>query len=405
MNKRWYWIIGALALVSILLRHELLFLTSIILALVAGASALWARYCLVGVTYRRRFGSTRLYFGEETDLRVEITNAKPLPLAWLRADDVVPAATPILSHQVEDQEGESRQLVNVLALRWYERVTRRYRVRAAQRGAWTFGPAQLRSGDMFGFNIERGIVEQTDTVIVFPRMAPLTAFGLPARHPFGDFRTHRRLIEDPLRLMGVRDYVQGDNFRHVHWKATAHSQTLQTKVFEPSAQQPVAIFLNISTAEYYYQGVDWAISEYAITAAASLARQLWQEGRPVGLICNAHMLGSSRHIRIPPRNHPSQLVQILTALAQINEGRGRWPLENLLQAEARSLPYGTTIVAISGLLNKRLEQTLVDLQRREYGVVLVALGDAHLSAPLPNIQYHHIGGSERWHALESLELA
>ena len=216
MNKRWYWIIGALALVSILLRHELLFLTSIILALVAGASALWARYCLVGVTYRRRFGSTRLYFGEETDLRVEITNAKPLPLAWLRADDVVPAATPILSHQVEDQEGESRQLVNVLALRWYERVTRRYRVRAAQRGAWTFGPAQLRSGDMFGFNIERGIVEQTDTVIVFPRMAPLTAFGLPARHPFGDFRTHRRLIEDPLRLMGVSDYVKGDNFRHVH---------------------------------------------------------------------------------------------------------------------------------------------------------------------------------------------
>src|SRR5688500_3407137 len=129
MNKRWYWIIGALALVSILLRHELLFLTSIILALVAGASALWARYCLVGVTYRRRFGSTRLYFGEETDLHVEITNAKPLPLAWLRADDVVPAATPILSHQVEDQEGGSRQLVNVLALRWYERVTRRYRVR------------------------------------------------------------------------------------------------------------------------------------------------------------------------------------------------------------------------------------------------------------------------------------
>ncbi len=411
MSKRWYWIIGALALVSVILRQELLFLISIILALVAGASALWTRYCLVAVTYRRHFGSTRLYFGETTDLRVEITNAKPLPLAWLRIDDSLPAALPLLSLQLEEDElGERRQLVNVLSLRWYERVTRRYRVQAAQRGVWSFGPAQLRSGDLFGFNVQRAMIEEIDSLVVFPRLVPVTALGLPARYPFGDFRTSRRSVEDPLRLMGVREYAQGDNFRHIHWKATARRQTLQTKVFEPSANRPVLIFLNISTAEFYYQGFDAELSEYAITAAASLARQIWQDGQPVGLICNAHAPRTSRYIRVQPGNHPSQLVQILTALAQINEGHGRWPIETLLQAEARRLPPGTTIVVISPVVSKLLEQTLVDLRRREYGVALVALGKARLSTPLLGVQYVHIGGKERWHDLVSstaaaLELA
>ena len=34
--------------------------------------------CLDALTYRRQLG-VRLFFGEETDLRVEVTNAKPLP--------------------------------------------------------------------------------------------------------------------------------------------------------------------------------------------------------------------------------------------------------------------------------------------------------------------------------------
>jgi hypothetical protein len=52
-----------------------------------------------------------------------------------------------------------------------------------------------------------------------------------------------------------------------------------------------------------------------------------------------------------------------------------------------------------------LEQTLRDLQRREYGVALIALGTAQLARPIPNLHYHHIGSYEEWHALAALELA
>ncbi|MEZ4732863.1 MAG: DUF58 domain-containing protein [Caldilineaceae bacterium] len=391
MSRRAVIAMSAITLLSVILRQELLLLISVLLWLVAGAATLWARYCLVALTYRRHLGTTRLYWGEETDLRMEIVNAKPLPLPWLRIDDTIPATMSMTSQQLEEEkEGEVRRLVTVLSLRWYERVIRRYRVRGTQRGLWTFGPAQLRSGDIFGFDIRRMVDETPSTLLVYPRMVPVTALGLPARYPLGDLQTPRRVVEDPLRLMGVRAYVQGDNFRHIHWKATARNQSLQTKLFDPSSSQPIALFLNINTAEFFNEGYDLTLREFAITVAASLARHFWLEKKPVGLYGNTLLPGSLQHIRIRPRYHPEQLEQLLVALAQISDVRGRWPIEVLLQMEASGLPYGATVVVITAVMNQRLEQTLLDLRRREYAVVLLTLGEAVWQRPTPNIQYHHL---------------
>lgn len=406
MNRQVALLVGGLTILSIMLRSQLLFVISTFLWLVLGVSWLWARYCLVALTYRRQLGATRLYFGEETDLHMEIVNAKPLPLPWLRIDDLLPNAITLTSQHVTEEEagGEQRRLVTVLALRWYERVIRRYRIRGNQRGAWHFGPAQLRSGDLFGFEIQRLIDETPTRLLVYPRLVDVTALGLPARHPLGESASPRRVIEDPLRMMGVRDYVQGDNFRHIHWKATARSQGLQTKVFDPSASRPVALFLNVNTALTFAEGYDWELREFGITTAASVARALWIESGVVGLFANTSIPGALQHIRIRPRQHPEQLDQILTALAQIEDVRGRWTLEQLLQLEAPHLPYGATIVVITAIMTGRLLQTLIDLRRREYGVVLLTLGNQPQVKRLPNIQHHHLGAHEEWHALEKLEL-
>ena len=449
MNRLSYIFIALIILIAAWLRNELLLLIGVIMALLAAASYLWTHYCMSALSYERRFTSSRLYLGEETDLFVQITNAKPLPLPWLRIDDDVPnginmtstgfkmpfvveasaassktSEPPTAQEEAtsKDDEGEitlrgtrrgKRQLVTVLGMRWYERVTRRYRLRGERRGAWTFGPARLRSGDIFGFSIRHRNDEDTHEILVYPRIVPVTALGLPARHPLGDFRSPRRIMEDPLRIMSVRDYAQGDNFRYIHWKASARRQGvagegsigLQTKVFEPSASLPVALFLNINTQQTPAYGFDPELREFAISAAASLAKHVWQEGRSVGLFCNASDLGRIGHIRLMPRRSADQLTLILTALTRIDDGWARWTIEKLLQIEAGNLPFGATIVVVTPVLTLSLRQTLIDLGRRGYGVVLLTIGDARLQYPIPNIQSHHLGGEEEWHALAQLELA
>lgn len=405
MSKRVAVLVGLLTLLAILLRNQPLFLVSIFLWLVIGVALLWSHYCLVNLSYQRHLVRDRLYLGEETELQMAIVNAKPLPLPWLRIDDLLPLSIKVASQMVtEEEDGQHRRLVTVLGLRWYERVTRRYRITALARGLWRFGPAQLRSGDIFGFDIRRLVDETATELLIYPRIVPVTALGLPARHPLGDQRSPRRVIEDPLRLMGVRDYVQGDNFRHIHWKASARAHQLQTKVFDPSASRPVALFLNVSTGTYFGEGYDWNLREFGITAAASLARQLWLDSYTVGLFVNTAIPGQLQHMRVRPRQHPEQLEQILSALARIDDVRGRWPLERLLQLEAPGLPFGATVVVISAILTPTLEQTLLDLCRREYAVVLLTLGAAQPSTYLPNVQHHHLGGHDEWFALETLAI-
>ncbi len=405
MRTGWWWLVGVLVILSVLLRQNLLFLMALLLALVGGASMLWGRYCLSEVTYQRRLGSTRLFLGDETTLDTEITNAKPLPLPWLRAQDGIPEQIEIEGQKLlSGHRLDRRLLVNLVSLRWYERVTRHYRLRAVKRGAWQFGPAQITAEDIFGFSVRSKEIEGTQTLLVYPKIVPLTVLGLPAQHPFGDFRTPLRVMEDPIRLMGARDYAPGDNYRYIHWKASARQTSLQTKVFEPSASRPLAIFLNINTYEHVWEGLDTPLQELAITTAASLARYAWDNSYRLGLYVNSVTYPGGERIRINPGSRPDQLMWVLEALAKVVE-YGRWPLEAIMEIESADLPFGTTVVVITARVNDALTRTLFDLRRREYGVVLVTLGEARLDAPPPGIVYYHAGGREAWHELESIHLA
>ncbi|MCO5243834.1 MAG: hypothetical protein M9927_08390 [Anaerolineae bacterium] len=73
-------------------------------------------------------------------------------MSWLRIDDRVPMALPLEGIEVLPTNVPTVGLVRmVYALRWYERVHRRYRITCDQRGFFPFGPADLEAGDVFGF--------------------------------------------------------------------------------------------------------------------------------------------------------------------------------------------------------------------------------------------------------------
>jgi len=173
----------ALLVASLVFKNPLLFLLGVLLALVAGVTALWDRYALFNVTYTRRIGAPRMFVGEETDLWIEIVNAKLLPLAWLRVEDEIPNGVRILRGKVYHSHKPARCILATLtSLRFYERVRRHYRLRAMQRGAFEFGPAGLRSGDIFGFRYQEKVVSDVDWLIVYPKVVPVTALGLPAAY-------------------------------------------------------------------------------------------------------------------------------------------------------------------------------------------------------------------------------
>ena len=394
------WMAAAVILVlALATRNSLIFSMALILSLLGLVVWLWSRYCLTEVTYRRQFGVERLFFGEKTDLRLEVTNAKPLPLAWLRCEDDIPIALKLTpDERARHYLPTRRVLVNLFSLGLYQRVIRRYTVTGTQRGAWRFGPVQLVCGDIFGFRSQHKEIPETNLLLVYPRLYTLPELGLDARHPFGDYQSLNRLIDDPLRVSGVREYLPGDNIRHIHWKATARRQELQTKLFEPSASRPLAIFINIRTFNHRFEGIDPALREFAISAGASIARWAQMRGDAFGVFANS-MMYEGRRVRILPGAHPRQLTRVLEALAYC-VGVPHTTIERVLQQEADHLRHGTSIVLISATLSDSLSRALADLQRRGFAVTLLGIGGLTLEKAIPGVAFQQLSQQ----ALEDLTL-
>lgn len=385
-----------LIIASIVLRNPLLFLVAMLLALVALTTALWGRYALAGVTYKRRLGTRRMFVGEETDLWIEITNAKPLPLAWLKVDDEFPDAVELVKGTLWHTHKPTRRVLsNLVSLRFYERVRKHYRLRAKKRGAFAFGPVELSSGDLFGLQSRRETRDQSDELLVYPKVVPVSAFGLPAAYPFGDATAQRRVTQDPLRVLGVRAYVAGDSPRWIHWKATARRGSLQTKLFEPSASRATAIFLDLRTAPLGQPGIVPEYLELGVTAAASIARFLLDQRQAVGLYINGSRRGEWGWVRVFPARRPSHWREMLESLARVID-LATVPLEDLLRAEMPTLPFGVGVIVISCNLTEELMTILGELQRQGRPVTLLAMGEEAPTDVPADVRAYWLGGRDAY---------
>src|SRR5713226_3969193 len=385
----WLWLIGGVLFSSLLLREGQLFVVALILLLVAGTSRIWERYCLVGLSYRRSLGQTRAFFGEQVPLTVEIVNDKPLPLAWLEVEDTVPGLGLSLApaHVGPSHIPGRRLLTMLLSVRWYERVRRHYTVTCGARGFHNFGPAMLRTGDVFGLTTKEVEIPQEDYLLVYPKIVPFERLSLPARNPFGDVPLRRQwLFEDPLRTVGIRDYRPGDSPRRMHWKATARApdQALQVKLYEPTTTHRLHIVLNISTSDqnWSWHGYDPEALEAAITTAASVANWGTERGYLVGLAANAKLFHSSMAVRLPPRRGPDQPMHGLEAVARV-VAKPTMGAETLVELESRELAYGTTVVMVTAAATDALVDQLQRLRRGGHQPALLLItSDEQPIAPI-----------------------
>jgi uncharacterized protein (DUF58 family) len=422
-HKNWWAFLAVLFVLSLVLRANrgpatALFLFAVLLAMASGASVLWYRYCLHGVTYRRKLREEHIFSGEATELTIEVTNAKPLPLAWLFIRDSFPKDLSLLTGALHatnepegtslpDQEGSTSSLTDVLSLRWYERVQRTYRLESHKRGVYRFGPVGITSGDIFGFGQKHVLIEHQDRLVVYPRVVPIEWLGLPPdlvrfEKPGGELKARRRIIQDPLRMASVREYVPGDSIRHIHWKSTARFNQLQTRVFDPSASPVLVIVVDLQTVHNPYGFIPEYL-ELIICAAASLAVHALDQRQAVGLYANGGPSGASHWTSVPAGQSSAQGAQILEALAPLS-GFRQLPLHQLLDRTMPTMPYGSTAAIITARPTEQTQASMLTLQDAGHPVVLLTVQDQRPQVPAV-FDTFHLGGRDAWHRLETMGLA
>ena len=381
------------------------FLVGLILLLGAGTSFLSHRFCLDRVEFRRSFAPRRAFYGEDITFTLEVTNRKPLPLAWLELTDELPEEViPRRGRVIPSVRQRRQHLVHLFSLRWYERIRRKITITCTARGYFPLGPGRLRSGDLFGITSQGKDLEEVDHLIVYPKIVPLEALGIPALHPIGDQRSRRPVLEDPTRTIGVRDYRTTDPLRRVHWKATARLGRLQTRQYEATTTHRLAICLNMDTLGEYaeYRGFVRPLLELNLMTAASLAAWADEEGYPVGLFANGYLPEGLHRVRFAPALGERHLTAMLEALAKVFP-TPVMPLGDLMYLETGGLPWGTTAIIITAVVDLPLRVGIMRLQDAGHSVVLVLIGD-RVEDPALGIPTHRVRGEVGWRAMDEISL-
>ena len=387
---RWLPIFIVCIYLGLILELPVLMALPISLLIILGLASWWRKHSLDHLSYRRRLHYTRGFPGESIPVKIEIENRKLLPLTWLRTVDPWPKA---VGPEGEDVLAPSFSpdlgfLTHVFSLRWYERSRRTYNLIFRKRGVYPLGPCKLTSGDLFGIYEKTREMNEIDRLTVFPALLPLEELLLHPEYPIGDQRSRKRISEDPNQVMGVRDYHPEDNFRRVHWPATAKTGQLQVKVYQPTSAQVLIVCLNVSTHQRYWEGIYPELLEHMLSLAASLVERGIQDGYRVGMISNGCLVNSDQPFHIQPGSSPQQLAYLLSALAGVTPVVVA-PFERLILREIPRVPFGATLLILTAVMNHELAETIIRLKKHERRITLLSLSEE--SPPdIPGIQILHI---------------
>jgi uncharacterized protein (DUF58 family) len=339
--------------------------------------------------------------GDRVRVRLVISNDGSLPVPWVLLEDRLPDSA--IQRRSTRLKVRGKRL-QIAMLRGGGEVEIRYQVECLVRGYYPIGPLVMEGGDLFGLHRRFRVVTEPVYLLVYPRIVPLVGYELASRRPIGDIRLTHRLYEDPTRIAGVRPYEAGDPLNRVHWRATARTGELHSKIYEPSTLAGATLMLDFHQAGYHRRGEPYR-SELAITTAASLANAVCEMGQQVGLVTNARdaadrireeeelhreeetlrtrklarqiapMEEESDRLRpliVETRRSYEQLERIRQVLARAELTDG-FTFSQLVVETASRLPRDATVVAILPEVSEETAISLGNLRRLGLAVTVVLI--------------------------------
>lgn len=358
---------------------------------------LYERKIFENVTITRSFDRDGVFPGEKLVYEMSIENRKALPLTWVNIDQKFYSGVEFeVKTKIQDLNEEIYNHNSMLTLLPYQKVTRRYNLRAKKRGYYQIKHVILDSVNILGtkeYNIEK---EVPVCISVYPNIRDLKDALIPANTIQGDFSVKRWIIEDPMVITGVRDYSGNDSLKSVNWKATAKNQKLQVNKYDFTADKRIMIMLNLERYENALNKAGVVAVEEAIEVCASLAAMVNEAGIPVGFATNAHTLGPEGSIVLDPDTGDNRLTAILDALAKVSYFKKHKSRE-LLEMMVADFSWGTEVIVITPEVSEELIAGMETISKNK--TTIISLSESDIKVPSNIDLYYYRREGEHYEAI------
>jgi hypothetical protein len=195
-----------------------------VLALVAASRTNWRELVVLGVTCLLLLALCLPFLLGRTRVRVVISLEPSRVVAGSSVSGGVDVTNTsgrrMLPTTLELPVGESVHRYGVPALAAEATNEESFTVRTERRGVIGVGPAITRRGDALGVFSRDSVWAPLQEILVRPPLVPLEEMGAGLLRDLEGVSTNS-LSQSDLAFHALREYVAGDDLRHVHWRSSA----------------------------------------------------------------------------------------------------------------------------------------------------------------------------------------
>ncbi len=329
-NRFFYVLSGVIALFVLSFPFGFLFpvaQTALVLALAASISDIYLLFNPAVQLKVRRYLPKVFSLGDDNRVQIVIENLSSLNLSLVVIDELP------VQFQRRDFEAKLK-----LTPGNEKKIT--YQLRPVARGEYSFGDINLFLSSFLGLVQRRYQHHYPMNVPVYPSILQMKKFELKAfnrtSHSHGIKKIRR--LGHSYEFEQIKNYVQGDDFRSINWKASSRRGTFMVNQYQDERAQQVYNIIDKGRAmKMPFNGL--SLIDYAINTTLVISNVALQKYDRAGLISFSDKIGST----IKAEKKPHQLNKILTALYKEQERNMESNFE-LLYYSSRKLIKGRSLL-------------------------------------------------------------
>jgi uncharacterized protein (DUF58 family) len=273
---------------------QLVFYTLVILVVIDGTML----YRTKKGVFAKRHAPERLSNSDDNELGIYIENWYPFNISVGIIDEI-----PFQFQKRDiwfktDLTPRQRKLIN-------------YVLRPTKRGEYEFGLIRVYAQTSLRLLRRRYNFSQAETLPVYPSFLQMRKYELMAiSNNLTDIGVKKiRRLGHSLEFEQVKNYVQGDDYRTINWKATARQGNLMVNNYTDEKAQHVYCIIEKSRAmKMPFEGL--SLLDYAINASLVLSNVALLKEDKAGLITIGEKIGAV----VPADRRPTQINKILEVL-------------------------------------------------------------------------------------------
>lgn len=197
-----------------------------------------------------------------------------------------------------------------------------------------------------------------EELLITPKIYEINDYKIDTSNPFFLVNYHV-----PCKIRGgefndVREYIPGDPIKNIHWKLSAHSNTLMTRIINADAVSGITVYLDLASEENFDYNKTADLYDCMVESAYSAALYALSKDYGISFVFSANNYPTYYF----PKTY-EELDDLIYSFPKVS-AREKYPIELLVAEYSNTVMSFDNIIVLSDKINFELINAISDCKER-----------------------------------------